>query len=38
MLRFSSPHPAMAYADPTAIFDDWKWNEIRAWRNFGEAN
>ena len=38
MLVFSSPHPAIAYADPTSIFDHWKWNEIRARRNLGEAN
>ena len=38
MLIFSSPHPAMAYADPTSIFDHWKWNEIHARRNLGEAN
>ena len=30
MLMLSSPDPAMAYADPSSIFDHWKWNETRA--------
>ena len=38
MLIFSSPHPAMAYVDPTSIFDHWKWSGIRTRRNLGEAN